>query len=69
MGVAASATHAAIFIAQADAVTTGATALDRFVTTFGRGLAQGSIYAIVALGFVLGFKATQAVNCPPMTQG
>jgi branched-chain amino acid transport system permease protein len=62
MGVAASATHAAIFVAQADAVTTGATALDRFVTTFGRGLAQGSIYAIVALGFVLVFKATQAVN-------
>jgi branched-chain amino acid transport system permease protein len=41
---------------------TGGTSLARFVNTFGRGLAQGSIYAIVALGFVLVFKATQAVN-------
>lgn len=40
----------------------GATSLDRFVHTFGRGLAQGSIYALVALGFVLVFKATQTVN-------
>ena len=27
-----------------------------------RGLAQGSIYALLALGFVLVFKATQTVN-------
>ena len=27
-----------------------------------QGLAQGSIYALVALGFVLVFKATRAVN-------
>ena len=32
------------------------------VHTFGRGLAQGAIYALVALGFVLIFKATQTVN-------
>lgn len=38
------------------------TALDRFVTTLGRALAQGSIYALVALGFVLVFKATRTVN-------
>jgi branched-chain amino acid transport system permease protein len=55
-------TSLAIWIAQADAVTSGATALDRFVSTLGRGLAQGSIYALVALGFVLVFKATRAVN-------
>ena len=50
------------WIAQAEPAASGASALDRFITTFGRGLAQGSIYAIVALGFVLVFKATQAVN-------
>jgi branched-chain amino acid transport system permease protein len=52
----------AIWIAQADAAVTGGSSLDRFINTLGRGLAQGSIYALVALGFVLVFKATQAVN-------
>jgi branched-chain amino acid transport system permease protein len=55
-------TAPATWVTQADAVAGGATALDRFVTTLGSGLAQGSIYAIVALGFVLVFKATRAVN-------
>ena len=41
---------------------TGTTVFDRFLTTLGRGLTQGSIYALVALGFVLIFKATQTVN-------
>jgi branched-chain amino acid transport system permease protein len=50
------------WIAQAEPVVSGGTAIDRFITVLGRGLAQGSIYAIVALGFVLVFKATQAVN-------
>jgi branched-chain amino acid transport system permease protein len=45
-----------------EAAETGATALDRFVHALGRGLAQGSIYALIALGFVLVFKATQTVN-------
>lgn len=40
----------------------GTTAFDRLLHTFGRGLTQGSIYALVALGFVLVFKATQTVN-------
>lgn len=40
----------------------GGDALDRFITIFFRGLAQGSIYALIALGFVLVFKATQTVN-------
>lgn len=44
----------------ADAV--GTTVFDRLLHTFGRGLTQGSIYALVALGFVLVFKATQTVN-------
>jgi branched-chain amino acid transport system permease protein len=48
------------FIAQATAG--GGTALDRFISALGRGLAQGSIYALIALGFVLVFKATQTVN-------
>ena len=39
-----------------------ASALDRFIVYLGRGLAQGSIYALLALGFVLVFKATQTVN-------
>jgi branched-chain amino acid transport system permease protein len=38
------------------------TAFDRFLTTLGRALAQGAIYALVALGFVLVFKATRTVN-------
>lgn len=36
--------------------------LARFVTVLFRGLALGSIYALIALGFVLVFKATQTVN-------
>ncbi len=40
----------------------GGDALERFITIFFRGLAQGSIYALIALGFVLVFKATQTVN-------
>jgi branched-chain amino acid transport system permease protein len=35
---------------------------ERFVQTLAKGLAQGSLYAMVALGFVLIFKATQTVN-------
>ena len=53
----------AVVIAQEETVEAlGASALDRLIHAFGRGLAQGSIYALVALGFVLVFKATQAVN-------
>jgi len=53
----------AIWIAQVTPPTgAGTTAFDRFLHTFGRGLTQGSIYALVALGFVLVFKATQTVN-------
>ena len=51
----------AFWIAQADTAT-GGDALERFVYTLAQGLAQGSIYALVALGFVLVFKATRAVN-------
>jgi branched-chain amino acid transport system permease protein len=36
--------------------------LERFISATSRGLAQGSIYALLALGFVLVFKATQTVN-------
>ncbi len=35
---------------------------ERFVQTLAKGLAQGALYALVALGFVLIFKATQTVN-------
>ena len=38
------------------------TAIEKFVQTFAKGLAQGALYALVALGFVLIFKATQTVN-------
>ena len=48
-------------IAQAEAAT-GGDALERFIYTLAQGLAQGSIYALVALGFVLVFKATRVVN-------
>jgi branched-chain amino acid transport system permease protein len=48
-------------IAQAETAT-GGDALERFIYTLAQGLAQGSIYALVALGFVLVFKATRAVN-------
>ena len=62
MGIGTLGTLTAHFVAQADAAATGATAVDRFINTASRGLAQGAIYALVALGFVLVFKATQAVN-------
>jgi branched-chain amino acid transport system permease protein len=35
---------------------------ERLLQTLAKGLAQGSLYALVALGFVLIFKATQTVN-------
>ena len=35
---------------------------ERFVQTLAKGLAQGALYALVALGFVLIFKATRTVN-------
>jgi branched-chain amino acid transport system permease protein len=38
------------------------TAAEKFVQTLAKGLAQGALYALVALGFVLIFKATQTVN-------
>ncbi len=38
------------------------TVVEKFVQTLAKGLAQGSLYALVALGFVLIFKATQTVN-------
>ena len=40
----------------------GGQALERFIANIFRGLAMGSIYALLALGFVLVFKATQTVN-------
>ena len=40
----------------------GLSPLERFITVLGRGIAQGAIYALIALGFVLVFKATQTVN-------
>ena len=39
-----------------------ATGLDTFVHTAIKSLALGSLYALLALGFVLIFKATQTVN-------
>jgi len=57
------AAQAGICIAQAaPAEPAGQTAFERFITYLGRGLAQGAIYALIALGFVLVFKATQTVN-------
>ncbi len=38
------------------------TVAEKFIQTLAKGLAQGSLYALVALGFVLIFKATQTVN-------
>jgi branched-chain amino acid transport system permease protein len=38
------------------------TAAEKLVQTLAKGLAQGALYALVALGFVLIFKATQTVN-------
>ena len=44
------------------AQTEAASALDRFLQMLINGLAIGTIYALLALGFVLIFKATQVVN-------
>ena len=53
----------ATLIAQTDEATAaGLGTVAKFVTALGRGLALGSIYALLALSFVLVFKATQAVN-------
>jgi len=38
------------------------TDIEKFVNALGSGLALGAIYAILALGFVIIFKATQVVN-------
>lgn len=40
----------------------GAPAFDRFINALASGLALGAIYAMLALGFVIIFKATQVVN-------
>ncbi len=40
----------------------GASGLDRFLNTFISGMSLGAIYALLALGFVIIFKATQVVN-------
>lgn len=40
----------------------GITFTERLIQTLAKGLAQGALYALVALGFVLIFKATQTVN-------
>lgn len=40
----------------------GVSGAAKFITTLARGLALGSIYSLLALSFVLVFKATQAVN-------
>ena len=37
-------------------------ALDTFVHTFIKAMALGSLYSLLALGFVLIYKATQTVN-------
>jgi hypothetical protein len=50
--------EAAIVLAQA----AGQGGFDKFVNTLGSALALGAIYAILALGFVIIFKATQVVN-------
>jgi branched-chain amino acid transport system permease protein len=51
-----------IATAPPDAGNGGGQGLERFIANFFRGLAMGSIYALLALGFVLVFKATQTVN-------
>ncbi len=43
-------------------VVLAANAVDTFVQTFFRGAALGSLYALLALSFVLVFKASQTVN-------
>lgn len=40
----------------------GANAFSTFLNTIVKGLAMGGVYAIIALGFVIIFKATQVVN-------
>lgn len=40
----------------------GSPALERFLTTLAGGISRGAIYALLALGFVIIFKATQVVN-------
>ena len=40
----------------------GQSGIEKFVNTLGSGIALGAIYAILALGFVIVFKATQVVN-------
>jgi branched-chain amino acid transport system permease protein len=40
----------------------GGSELDKFVNALGSGIALGAIYALLALGFVIIFKATQVVN-------
>ena len=53
----------ATLIAQTDESTAvGLGTVAKLITALGRGLALGSIYALLALSFVLVFKATQAVN-------
>ncbi|RPI22911.1 MAG: hypothetical protein EHM57_04700, partial [Actinobacteria bacterium] len=49
---------AAVVVAQA----AGAQGFDRFINAVASGLALGAIYAMLALGFVIIFKATQVVN-------
>ncbi len=52
----------ATILAQDEAAAAGLGAVAKLITALGRGLALGSIYALLALSFVLIFKATQAVN-------
>jgi branched-chain amino acid transport system permease protein len=40
----------------------GSSELDKFINALGSGIALGAIYALLALGFVIIFKATQVVN-------
>jgi len=55
--------HVGNFISQAPPTEpAGLSDFERFITYAGRGIAQGAIYALIALGFVLVFKATQTVN-------
>ena len=49
---------AVVVVAQA----VGPSGIDKFLNTFASGIALGAIYAILALGFVIIFKATQVVN-------
>lgn len=46
-----------LILAQADA-----SSMDRFLQMLVSGLARGTIYALLAMGFVIIFKATQVVN-------